>query len=135
MKIFVVEDQPIELKLAATVLHAAGHDVSRASAAEEALAEIRENLPDVILLDLSLPGMDGLTLTRKLKADPVTRSIPVVAMTSYPEQFAKEDAMAAGCDAYLSKPLSTRTLPVVLAELVENQNEPMNETAKDPDRR
>jgi CheY-like chemotaxis protein len=134
MKIIVVEDQPVELKLAATVLHAAGYDVARAGDAEQALAEIRENLPDVILLDLSLPGMDGLALTRKLKADPVTRSIPVVAVTSFPENFPRAEAMAAGCDAYLPKPLSTRTLPVILAELVENQIEPSDEVPEDPDR-
>jgi CheY-like chemotaxis protein len=134
VKIFVVEDQPIELKLAVTVLHAAGHDVARAGAAEEALAAIREDLPDVILLDLSLPGMDGLALTRKLKADPVTRSIPVVAVTSFPENFPKAEAMAAGCDAYLPKPLSTRTLPVMLAELVANQIESSDEAPENPDR-
>ena len=118
MKIFVVEDQPIELKLAVTVLSAAGHEVARADAAEKALVEIKENLPEVILLDLSLPGMDGLTLTRKLKADPATRAIPVVAVTSYPEHFPQSEALAAGCDAYLTKPLSTRTLPDLLAGLV-----------------
>jgi CheY-like chemotaxis protein len=88
----------------------------------------------VILLDLSLPGMDGLTLTRKLKADPVTRSIPVVAMTSFPDDFKRAEAMAAGCDAYLPKPLNTRTLPVMLAELVENQIELIDEIPEDPDR-
>ena len=134
MKIFVVEDQPIELKLMVSVLSAAGHDVMRAVGAEQALAGIKEILPDVVLLDLSLPGMDGLALARTLKADPVTRSIPIVGMTSHPENFPRAEVLAAGCDAYLPKPLSTRTLPAMLAELVENQIESSDETPEDPDR-
>lgn len=117
MRIFVVEDQPVELKLAVTVLSAAGHEVGRANAAEQALAEIHQSLPDVILLDLSLPGMNGFDLARKLKSDPATSSIPIVAVTSYPERFSEAQAKAAGCDAYLRKPLNTRMLPDLLAEL------------------
>ena len=118
MKVFVVEDQPIESKLVVSVLDAAGHEVHRADAAEQALTAIGESQPDVILLDLSLPGMDGLALARWLKADPLTRAIPIVAVTSYPEDFSYAEAMAAGCDAYLPKPLSTRELPNTLAEIV-----------------
>jgi two-component system cell cycle response regulator DivK len=120
MKILVVEDQAIESKLAVQVLRAAGHDVSTADAAEQALAAIRESHPDVILMDMSLPGMDGLTLIRKLKADPETGEIQIVAVTSYPEKFPREAAMDAGCDAYLGKPLSTRTLPATLTDIVNN---------------
>lgn len=120
MKIFVVEDEPIELKLAVTVLQSAGHEVSRAVAAEQALTAIRQNLPDVILLDLLLPGMTGLSLARTLKADPLTRSIPIVAMTSYHDEFTNAEAISAGCDAFLTKPLSTRTLPDLLVEVVAN---------------
>ena len=120
MKILVVEDQAIESKLAVHVLSAAGHDVSSAEAAEEALAAIKESHPNVILMDLSLPGVDGLTLVRKLKADPATRDIHIVAVTSYPEKFSKEEALEAGCDAYLGKPLSTHTLPATLTDVVKN---------------
>jgi CheY-like chemotaxis protein len=120
MKILVVEDQAIESKLAVQVLSAAGHDVSSAEAAEEALAAIRESQPNVILMDLSLPGMDGLTLVRKLKNDPATCEIHIIAVTSYPEKFSREEALAAGCDAYLGKPLSTRTLPATLTDIVKN---------------
>jgi two-component system cell cycle response regulator len=122
MKILVVEDQPLELKLVTSVLSAAGHDVERADAAEHALAAIRENLPDVIVLDLALPRMDGLSLARRLKTDPVTRSILIVAVTSHPEEFTQAAAMAAGCDAYLPKPLSTRTLPHVLIQLMSHNS-------------
>jgi CheY-like chemotaxis protein len=120
MKILIVEDQPIELKLASLVLSAAGHDVGCADAAEQVLAAIDRDRPTVILLDLSLPGMDGLTLARRLKADPATRDVHIVAITSHPEKFSMSDALAAGCEAYFEKPLSTRMLPAILVELVEN---------------
>jgi len=120
MKILVVEDQPTELKLAVQVLSAAGFEVGEAVAADGALAAIKADPPNIILLDLSLPGIDGLTLARKLKADPATRDVLIVAVTSYPERFPIEDALAAGCDAYLPKPVSTRTLPNTLAAVVEN---------------
>lgn len=120
LKILVVEDHPTELKLAQHVLSAAGHNVDHAAAAEEALAAIAANRPTIILLDLSLPGMDGLTFARKLKSDPSTREILIVAVTTYPEKFSRAEAMDAGCDAYLHKPVSTRTLPETLRAVVEN---------------
>ncbi|HXH37348.1 MAG TPA: response regulator [Thermoanaerobaculia bacterium] len=120
MKILVVEDQAIELKLAVLVLSAAGHDVTRAEAADQALASIRADEPDLILMDLWMPGIDGLMLVRRLKADRATRDIHIVAVTSYPEKFSRAEAIQAGCDAYLGKPLNTRDLPEVLAAVVEN---------------
>ncbi|HEV7427014.1 MAG TPA: response regulator [Thermoanaerobaculia bacterium] len=120
MKILVVEDQPTELKLAVQVLSAAGFEVDEAVAAHGALAAIEADPPDIILLDLSLPDVDGLTLARKLKANPATRGILIVAVTSYPEGFPMHEALAAGCDAYLPKPVSTRTLPKTLAEVMGN---------------
>jgi two-component system cell cycle response regulator len=120
VKILVVEDQSIELKLAVMVLSAAGYEVESADAAEQVMEAIREDRPQIILLDLSLPGMDGLTLARKLKADAATRDIQIVAITAWPEKFPMAEALAAGCDAYLRKPINTRTLPTVLAEVVEN---------------
>ena len=118
MNILVIEDHPTQLKLAHHVLSAAGHNVSEAEAAEQAFASISQDRPQIILLDLILPGMDGLTLVRMLKADPATRDIHVVAVTSYPERFSKAAALAAGCDAYLLKPLNTRTLPAELSAVV-----------------
>jgi CheY-like chemotaxis protein len=120
MKILIVEDHPTEMKLAVHVLSAAGFEVDQAAAAEEAIAAIKQDPPTIILLDMSLPGVDGLTLARKLKTDPATRGIFIVAVTSYPERFRIEDALAAGCDAYLPKPVSTRSLPETLRAVVEN---------------
>jgi len=117
LKILVIEDTATELKLVRHVLTGAGYEVDSAQAAEQALEAVRQNRPQVILLDLILPGMSGLELARVLKRDPESRGIYIVAITSFPERFSRDDALAAGCDAYLVKPISTRHLPVQL-ELV-----------------
>ena len=108
MKILGIEDHAAGIKLANLVLSTAGHDVSEVEAAEQAFTAIQEDRPQLILLDLDLPGMDGIALARKLKADPDTRDICVVAVTFYPERYPKAAALAAGCDAYLLKPIDTR---------------------------
>jgi len=118
LKILVIEDTPSELKLAQHVLIGAGHNVSGAQAAEQALQAVKQNRPEVVLLDMALPGMDGLALARLLKADPETRDIHIVAVTAHPERFPKAEALAAGCDAYLVKPLSTRKLPGQLEDVI-----------------
>ncbi len=114
-RILVVDDNPANSKLARVVLVAAGHDVVTAADAEEALAALAGPRPDLILMDLQLPGMDGLELTRRLKDDPATASIPVVALTAYAMRGDEERALAAGCTGYLTKPIDTRALPGVVA--------------------
>jgi CheY-like chemotaxis protein len=121
MNILVIEDNPSQLKLAHLVLGAVGHKMNDAEAAEQALAMIKLEKPHVILLDLELPGMGGLTPVRMLKADPATRDIHVVAVTAYPDRYKKTEAMAAGCDAYLIKPINTRTLPGLVNEVMEGR--------------
>ena len=118
MNILVIEDNPSHLKLAHHVLSAAGYNVNDAAAAEQAIAAIKSDRPDLILLDLELPGMDGLELVKKLKADPETQHIHIVAVTSYPERYPKAEILAAGCEAYLTKPINTRTLPGQLESLM-----------------
>ena len=118
MKILVIEDDPSHLKLAHHVLSAAGFSVHGAEAAAQAIAAIMADKPQLILMDLELPGTDGLALIRKLKADPETADIPVVAVTSYPERFSRTAALAAGCVAYVVKPIDTRTLPGQLEQLM-----------------
>jgi len=122
MKILVIEDHAADLKLADLVLSTVGHYVSAVGAAEQAFAAIQEDRPQLILLDLDLPGMDGLTMVRKLKADPDTGDIRVVAVTFYPEQYPKATALAAGCDAYLLKPIDTRELSDQLTAVAEGGN-------------
>ena len=119
MKILVVEDQVAELKLMHHVLTAAGNEVREATAAELAFESIRQELPEIILTDISLPGMDGLDLVRRLKADPRTREIPIVVVTSYPDKYSRETVLATGCDAFITKPLSTRALPGAMRAVLE----------------
>jgi len=110
MNILVIEDNPSHLKLAHLVLSAAGNKVSDTSNAEQALAAIEREKPEVILLDLNLPGADGLSLIQKVKSRPATRDIRIVAVTAFPDLWNKAEALKAGCDAYILKPIDTRSL-------------------------
>jgi CheY-like chemotaxis protein len=113
--ILVVDDNPENLKLAKLLLRVEGYDVRTATDAEEALQVLQGCRPRLILMDLQLPGMDGLELTRRLKADPATRDTIILAVTSYAMKGDDERALAAGCDGYITKPLDTRALPGMLA--------------------
>ena len=121
-KILVIEDHAADLKLADLVLSTAGHDVRAVEAAEQAFAAIKEDRPQLILLDLELPGKDSLALVRQLKADPDMRDIHIVAVTCYAEQYPKAAALAAGCDAYLLKPINTRELSGQLTVVAEGSD-------------
>jgi CheY-like chemotaxis protein len=118
MNILVIEDNPTHLKLAHHVLDAAGYQVTAAQAADRAIACIKADKPNLILVDMELPGMDGLALVRKLKADPETCDIHIVAVTSYPERYPKSVALLAGCEGYIQKPIDTRALPGQLGHLM-----------------
>jgi two-component system, cell cycle response regulator DivK len=115
-RILVVDDNPINMRLAMTLLRTEGYETRGAADATEALTALGEWRPALILMDIQMPGMDGLELTRRLKADPVTRDIPVIAVTAYAMKGDAARAQAAGCDGYVAKPIDTRTLPQVLAE-------------------
>ena len=118
MNILIVEDEPTSLKLAHVVMETEGYSVQNSDTAEKALESIKKQKPQVILLDLALPGMSGLELARILKANPETRNIPIVAITFYPNRFKREEALAAGCDAYVVKPVNTRDLPNLVGEII-----------------
>lgn len=113
--ILIVDDNPVNLKLARVLLTSHGYDVRTATDAEEALAVLDTFHPRLVLMDLQLPGMDGLALTRRLKTDPVTRHIRVVALTAYAMKGDEQRARSAGCDGYIAKPIDTRTLPETVA--------------------
>jgi two-component system, cell cycle response regulator DivK len=114
--IMVVDDNPQNLKLTRVLLTVSGYSVQIAADAEEALRLLEHSRPRLILMDLQLPGMDGLQLTRQLKADPLRRDIVIVALTAYAMKGDEERARAAGCDAYLSKPVDTQVLCRMVAE-------------------
>jgi CheY-like chemotaxis protein len=117
MRVLIIEDDATDRKLLNAVLKMSGHMVRERGAAEEAIEAIAADKPDVILLDLRLPGIDGLALTRQLKDNPDTRDIPIVAITSYPDRYRRDQLMAAGCAAYITKPINTRDLPGKLEQI------------------
>lgn len=113
--ILVVDDNPTNLKLACDILEWAGYKVSKAEDAEHALQQIEQSPPDLILMDIALPGMDGLTLTAKLKAGQETKHIRIVALTASAMKGDEQRMLEAGCDGYISKPIDTRALAAQVA--------------------
>jgi CheY-like chemotaxis protein len=109
--ILIVDDNPIYLKLASDVLQAAGFDVVKATDADQAQRILADLVPDLILMDIALPGMDGLTLSAKLKTDPHLRGVPIVALTASAMRGDDRRAISSGCDGYISKPINTREFP------------------------
>jgi CheY-like chemotaxis protein len=118
MKILVIEDDPTSLKLASEVLQAGGHIVMLAISADDAIYSIRAVKPDVILLDLSLPGIKGLAVARQCRAEPANFDIAIIAITAFSQEYAQKNAMEAGCDAYIVKPINTRTLLQQIEDVV-----------------
>jgi CheY-like chemotaxis protein len=110
-RILVVDDNLTNLKLVSDLLEWSGYQISQAMDAEQAIELIRQTAPDLILMDIGLPGMDGLTLTRRLKADEATKRIRVVALTAFAMKGDEQKALDAGCNGYITKPIDTRNLP------------------------
>lgn len=117
----VVEDEESNLELVTAVLEQLELDVVSARSAEEAASLLRRSRPAVVLMDIRLPGQDGLTLTRRLKADPETASIPVIALTASARPEDGEAARDAGCAAWVTKPVDTRLLVRTLVQLLDEQ--------------
>jgi two-component system, cell cycle response regulator DivK len=114
--VLIVDDNPQNLKLAKVILAAEGYEVKTAIDGEDALRTLETFTPRLILMDLQLPRMDGLELTRRLKADPARCEIVIIALTAYAMKGDDEKAFAAGCDGYISKPIDIDALPRVVAE-------------------
>jgi two-component system cell cycle response regulator DivK len=104
-KILIIEDNPSNMKLAMFLVEKSGHTVLSAMDAEAGLTLARDELPALILMDIQLPGMDGLEATSLLKRDAATRAIPVIALTALAMKGDEERIRAAGCDDYISKPM------------------------------
>ena len=119
--VLVVDDNEAGLFLARSVLEFDGFRVDSASSPEEVLESLKVRAPDLILMDVQLPGQNGLALTRQLKADPATASIPIVALTANAMTGDREQALAAGCSGYISKPIDTRTFRAQLREFLPSE--------------
>ena len=114
-KILIVEDNRDNMELAVFLLHSAGHTVLSAMDAESGLSLAREELPNLILMDIQLPGMDGLEATALLKGDDATRAIPVIALSALAMKGDEERIRAAGCDGYIAKPMGVQEFLATIA--------------------
>ncbi|MDQ6829913.1 MAG: response regulator [Gemmatimonadota bacterium] len=114
-RILIVEDNAANMTLAVTILESAGHTAISATDAERALTIARDEQPDLILMDIHLPGMDGLAATALLKGDVVTRAIPVIALTALAMKGDEERIRGAGCDGYVAKPMHYQELLATVA--------------------
>jgi two-component system cell cycle response regulator DivK len=128
-RVLVVEDNPANLKLTTLVLHSAGHSVLSAVDAETGLRMARDERPDLILMDIQLPGMDGLVATAILKEDPGTAHIPIVAVSALAMKADEERSQTAGCDAYIVKPLRYKELYAVMERLLKESQPPGGQAA------
>lgn len=123
-RILVVEDNERNLKLVRDVLQYAGYDVIAASSGEQGVALARERVPDLVLMDLQLPEMDGAEALRMLRDDPLTRQIPIVAVTAFAMKDDRERALDAGFDSYIEKPISVRNLPDQVRGILDGKEQP-----------
>ena len=122
-RILLIEDNAVNRRLAQFLLKSKGYEVWEAASAPEAFSALREKRPDLILMDIQLPEMDGLTATRHLKTDPATRDIPVLAVTSHAMKEDEARAFEAGCAGYVTKPIDkTVFLEAVVKALADRQD-------------
>jgi two-component system cell cycle response regulator DivK len=117
-RILVVEDQEDNRQILRDLLGSVGYEMTEAENGEAALAAVAKQRPDLILMDIQLPVMDGYEATRRIKADPATQSIPIIVVTSYALSGDEGKARAAGCDAYVTKPYSPRQLLAKMREFL-----------------
>lgn len=123
-KILVIEDNERNRKLLKLLLQSKGYEVVETASGEEALRYLEGSKPDIILLDIQLPNMDGLTLAKNIKSQPDKKDIPIVAVTAYAMKGDREKMLSSGCDAYVSKPIDTRSLPILIENLISRNLNP-----------
>jgi len=116
--VLIIEDNPRNLKLARDILNHIGYETLEAENAEDGLALARARRPDVVLMDVQLPGMDGVQALGRLRSDPETRDIPVIALTAFAMKDDRERLLAAGFDRYVAKPLDVRVFPRQVAAVL-----------------
>jgi two-component system, cell cycle response regulator DivK len=127
-QILIIDDTPVNLKLTRILLANEGYDVRTAPDAEQALAMLDGYRPELMLVDIQLPGMSGLDFTRLVKANPSTHDIVVVALTAFAMKGDEQKALEAGCDGYITKPIDTRSLPVRLRQYLATRCQPIPAT-------
>ena len=120
-RILLVEDNPMNRRVAEFILKSQGYIVYEARDGQEALELVKVHLPDLILMDLQLPGLDGFAVTRIIKQDAATKDIPVVALTAYAMKGDAERASEAGCDGYITKPIDPDEFPETVASYLKNR--------------
>jgi two-component system cell cycle response regulator DivK len=123
-RVLIIEDNPANMKLATLLLERAGHTVLAAIDAETGLTRARAEQPDLILMDIQLPGMDGLAATTLLKKDATTAAIPIIALTAMAMKKDMQKSMDAGCDAYITKPLRYQDLYAAIVRLLTGKAPP-----------
>lgn len=116
--VLIVDDNALNLRLMEVLLRKEGYVIRTAVSASEAVEMLRDFRPRLILMDLQMPGMDGIEATRRLKADPVTADIPVLAVTAYAMKGDDRKALEAGCWGYVTKPIDTRQFPRIVANAI-----------------
>jgi two-component system cell cycle response regulator DivK len=117
--ILIIDDNRINMELVTVLLRAEGYAILQAEDAETGIALARDEQPLLILMDVGLPGMDGLSATELLKREAATREIPVVALTGHAAKDDKQKALAAGCLGYIPKPIDTRTFPQLIDQFIQ----------------
>ena len=117
-KVLIVEDNPLNMRLIEMVLKSNSYTLLKATDGEEALDIATREQPDLVLMDIRLPTVSGLEVARRLKENPAFSHIPIIALTAHAMKGDKEKAIEAGCDSYLSKPINTRELPRLVADML-----------------
>ena len=120
-KILLVEDNPLNMRLMEMTLRAQDYTLLKAIDGQTALDMAKKEQPDLIIMDMNIPGMTGFEVTRRLRGIPGFSKTPIIGITAYAMKGDKEKVLEAGCDVYLSKPINTRELPVIIAEMLEQK--------------
>jgi CheY-like chemotaxis protein len=119
-KVLIIEDNPMNMELAKDLLEVAGYFVLQAETAEKGIELAKAESPDIILMDIGLPGMDGLTATRIIQQDQSTKDIPVIALTAHAMKDDREKTLSAGCKGHITKPIDTREFAKLVAFFIES---------------
>ena len=124
LRILVIEDSPVNMALTVAILENAGHAVLQADHAVEGIEIARREQPDLVLMDIQLPDLDGLAATRMLKSDPRTAKLPVIALTAFAMKGDEDETRAAGCDGYVTKPIRYKEFLAEVEAVLRRKAEP-----------